>query len=68
MKKECFPYSLSEVKMRYDTKYWNKCDICGRFISMNDFSNGKAIRRMITPDSDYSNESYETLCYKHLVN
>lgn len=44
---------------------WNKCDVCGRFISMIDFDSGKAVRRMTTPDSDYSTEDYETLCRQH---
>lgn len=46
-------------------KPWNRCDACGQFISMKDFENGTAIRQMSTPDSDYSVESYETLCAHH---
>lgn len=42
---------------------WNRCDFCGRFIAYNDFDNG-ASREMILPDSDYSNETYETICIK----
>jgi len=44
--------------------YWNRCDICGRFIRLKDLKSGRAMRKMITPDSDRSNEEYETLCYK----
>lgn len=44
---------------------WNRCDICGQFISIKDFESGSAIRQLLTPDSDYSSEEYETLCYKH---
>ena len=44
---------------------WNRCDICGKFIAMQSFDDGKAIRRMITPDSEYTGEEYETLCSIH---
>lgn len=40
---------------------WNRCDMCGKFIALNDFDAG-AIRRLLTPDSDWSREQYETLC------
>jgi hypothetical protein len=40
---------------------WNRCDVCGKFISLDDFSKG-AIRRLIFPDSEYTRETYETLC------
>ena len=40
-----------------------KCDDCGKFIPYDDFGNG-AICNMITPDSEYTSESYETLCKK----
>ena len=46
---------------------WNRCDICGQFISIKDFESGLAIRQLLTPDSDYSSEEYETLCYKHSI-
>lgn len=36
------------------------CDICGRYISYNELESGKAQRNLITPDSDYSTEDYET--------
>lgn len=45
--------------------YWNRCDLCGRFIAMYEFDEGKAIRYMTKPDSDYSCEEYETLCSDH---
>jgi hypothetical protein len=44
---------------------WNRCDCCGRFISMKDFETNAATRHMITPDSHFSRETYETLCKKH---
>jgi hypothetical protein len=43
----------------------HKCDICGRFISLNDFAKGKASRKMVSFDSHYSYEDYETLCATH---
>ena len=38
-----------------------QCDSCGRFIAWDDFEKG-ARRVLITPDSDYSCEDYETFC------
>jgi hypothetical protein len=46
--------------------YWNKCDACGRFISFDEFEAG-AIRRLVYPDSDYTRETWETLCSAHRV-
>lgn len=42
-------------------KNWNRCDVCGKFISFKDFTNG-AIHKMILPDSEVSIETWETLC------
>lgn len=42
-----------------------KCDICGKFISYSDLDLGLATYRMITPDSDVSYETWETLCREH---
>ena len=39
---------------------WNRCDICGKFVSMADFVNGDARRELITPDSEFTSEDYET--------
>ncbi len=44
---------------------WNRCDVCGRFISYQDFDDGLAIRYMKTPDSHYTAETYVTLCREH---
>lgn len=44
---------------------WNKCDVCGRFIAYEDVLSGKAIRRMDTPDSHVSSESWTNLCPTH---
>jgi hypothetical protein len=41
-----------------------KCSSCGKFISYNDFINGSASMKMITPDSEYSIEEFEYLCIK----
>lgn len=44
-----------------------KCDVCGKFISRKELKSGKARRKLITPDSAFSCEEYETLCEKHLA-
>lgn len=44
-------------------KPWNRCDDCNRFIALADFDHG-AVRKLLTPDSAYSNEDYLTLCKK----
>ena len=41
-----------------------RCDICGCFISYKDIDEGKAILQMITLDSHFSKEEYETICKK----
>jgi hypothetical protein len=46
------------------TDHWNRCDVCGRFIAYDDFDNG-ATRQMLTPDSHFSSEDWETLCVEH---
>jgi hypothetical protein len=43
---------------------WNRCDVCGRFIALDDFDNG-AVRNLEYPDSEFTRESWETLCIKH---
>lgn len=50
---------------RDNDRGWNRCDICGKLISINDFVEGRATRRLITPDSDRSTEEWETLCREH---
>lgn len=42
-----------------------KCDVCGKFIPYGDLDNRKAVHKMILPDSDYSIETWETLCKEH---
>ncbi len=46
---------------------WNRCDECGRFISFRAFESGKAVRRLLTPDSELTKETYETLCPTHKI-
>ena len=40
------------------------CDECGRFIAMDDFDRG-AMHRLVYPDSEYTRETWETLCCTH---
>ena len=41
---------------------WNRCDECGKFIAFEDFVQNLAKREIITPDSHFTEEKYETLC------
>lgn len=47
---------------------WNqmpiKCDICGQFVSIQSLIDGEAIRKLITPDTYFTSEEYETVCAK----
>ena len=45
-------------------KYWNRCDVCGRFIAIKDFQSG-ARRELVTPDTSFTSETFETLCKDH---
>lgn len=45
--------------------FWNRCDVCGKFISLNDFAEGLAKRRLVEPDSYLTIETWETLCEEH---
>ena len=45
-----------------------RCDVCGQFIADYEFTTGMASRRLVTPDSDYSSEEFETLCHVHNPN
>jgi hypothetical protein len=44
---------------------WYRCDDCGRFIAYDDLRDGKALCRMETPDSEYTVETWTTLCAEH---
>jgi hypothetical protein len=41
-----------------------KCDECGRFISYDDIESGDARSELLTPDSEFTLETYTTLCKK----
>ncbi len=43
-------------------KHWNRCDSCGRFISKREFEIGMAYRRLVTPDTAFTEETFETCC------
>lgn len=49
---------------KHDSVRVLQCDVCGRFIAWRDLDpdEGEARRTLLTPDSDYSTETYETLC------
>lgn len=39
-----------------------KCDECGKWIKLDDIDSGKAGHKLLTPDSDLSIETYESIC------
>jgi hypothetical protein len=39
---------------------WNRCDVCGQFIAIEEFVDGGAIRRLREPDSDLGVEKWDT--------
>lgn len=43
---------------------WNRCDSCGKFIAYGEFAEGRAKRILIYPDSQFTDETWETLCQK----
>jgi hypothetical protein len=45
---------------RHTRKPWNRCDVCGVFIGLAEFESGTAVRRMATPDTAFSSETYAT--------
>ena len=52
---------MKNLKLPQKMDKWNKCDICGRFIAYDDFTNGKAINNLLLPDSDLTIETWETV-------
>ena len=44
-----------------------RCNDCGRFISYDELDSHEARHRLVTPDSAYTNEEFETVCKKCLV-
>lgn len=57
---------MSMMSWYSSPNYREQCDVCGAFLSWRDIGSGRAIHRMISPDSDVSSEEWETLCPKHL--
>lgn len=51
---------MVQIRPLAPMKIWNRCDYCGRFISMDDFEKGRAQRFLSTPDSELSSEEYTT--------
>ena len=50
------------------TSSWRfQCDICGRFIPIEHLVSKLALRKLLTPDSEYTMETYETLCQEHMT-
>lgn len=49
----------------YNRQMWNRCDVCGKFISYQDFAENKARRVLLAPDSYLTEETWETLCEQH---
>lgn len=41
----------------------NKCGSCGKFISFKELGDGASIR-LVTPDSAFTEETYDILCKK----
>lgn len=39
-----------------------KCDECGKFIALQDLVDGKALHQCVAPDSEFSDETFESLC------
>lgn len=45
-----------------------KCDLCGQFIPYGHLDSGCAKHVLVTPDSEYTEEAWETTCAKCLRN
>lgn len=60
-----FKWLRREAMVTWKRDLWNRCQECGRLISYNDINIGKAIHRMVTPDTNVSYETWETLCHQH---
>jgi len=41
-----------------------KCDECGQFIDVQDLIDGKALHHFVLPDSEFSFETFESICAK----
>jgi hypothetical protein len=50
------------------TSGWHpRCDVCGCYIPFEHLADETALRRLVYPDSEFTIETYETLCWKHNV-
>lgn len=58
--KEITDILMTQAAKGRRTPAWNRCDRCGRFIGLNEFVAGTAVRVLLTPDSHYSKETYDT--------
>lgn len=56
---------VNYMKKNDPYKTWNKCEVCGKFISYQDIIDGKATHVCIEPDNYFSSERWKTLCKKH---
>lgn len=45
-----------------------KCDVCGKFVGYADIGKGLATHRFVLPDSEFTTETFETLCRDHREN
>jgi len=52
------------MSMTSDNKI--KCDECGKFISIKDLIDDKASHHCVLPDSEFSKETFESFCRKHI--
>ncbi len=43
-----------------------RCDVCARIISYSDLAACRARRALLCPDSQFTTETYETLCAAHV--
>ena len=41
------------------------CDVCKRYVSFQDIAENLASCKLITPESEYTPETFEILCPKH---
>jgi hypothetical protein len=44
-----------------------RCVECGRFVAYEDIIEGRAVHKLITPESLITHERFETLCKKHTL-
>lgn len=56
---------MSLLSLKKQHYYCPKCVVCGRFISYADLASGRAVNRMVTPDSEFTWETFEAYCPKH---